>query len=187
MKCEYVRHRLGEEFDGIVTGVTEFGLFVQLQPIQVDGLVHISSLGQDYFTYEADRKCLTGERTRARFTLGDRLRVRVTRVESSERKVDLELLRVEPGAFHPRRPGGGHVAGPFRGADKVPGAVQPARGGGRGKGAGKGAGKVAGKTPGKVKSKHASGGKAPVSSAPGKPPLPAKVARRGKAPARRPK
>ncbi|MEY4376838.1 MAG: hypothetical protein RJB26_1388 [Pseudomonadota bacterium] len=184
LKCEYVRHRLGEEFDGIVTGVTEFGLFVQLQPIQVDGLVHISSLGQDYFTYESDRKCLTGERTRVRYTLGDRLRVRVTRVESSERKVDLELLRVEPGAFHPRRPGGGHVAGPFRGADRIPGAVRPAKGkekgGGKSKPKSKSKFKGAGK--GKPSGKPKVGAVAPVN-----PPRPAKTARRGKAAARRPK
>lgn len=121
LKCEYVRDRVGEEFDGIVTGVAEFGLFVQLQPIQVDGLVHVSGLGQDYFTYEPDRKCLTGERSGKRYTLGDRVRVRVARVDSGERKVDLELLGSEEGGFHPRRPQGGHVAGPFRGAGKKPG------------------------------------------------------------------
>jgi len=105
--------------------------------------------------------------------LGDRLRVRVTRVESSERKVDLELLRVEPGAFHPRRPGGGHVAGPFRGADKVPGAVRPASG--------------KAKSKHKSKSKRAAQPKAGGGSAAVKPPRPAKTARRGKATARRPK
>lgn len=124
LKCEYVKQHLGSDFDGIVTGVTEFGLFVQLQPIQVDGLVHISALGQDYFTYEPDRKCLTGERTRVRYTLGDRVRVRVARVDSGERKVDLELLGAENTGFHPRRTGGGHVAGPFRGAARIPGKVQ---------------------------------------------------------------
>lgn len=136
LKCEYVKRRLGEEFDGIVTGVTEFGLFVQLQPIQVDGLIHISALGQDYFTYEPDRKCLTGERTRVRHTLGDRVRVRVARVDSGERKVDLDLLGSEPTGFHPRRPGGGHVAGPFRGGGKVPGLApgkRPEKSGGNAK------------------------------------------------------
>jgi hypothetical protein len=103
-----------------------------------------------------------------------------TRVESSERKVDLELLRVEPGAFHPRRPGGGHVAGPFRGADKVPGAVRPA--------SGKAQTKHKSKHKSKHPGKHMSGAKPKAgSSAPVKPPSPAKTARRGKAAARRPK
>ncbi len=146
LKCEYVRHRLGEEFDGVVTGVTEFGLFVQLQPLQVDGLVHVSTLGQDYFSYEADRKCLTGERTGVRYTLGDRVRVRVVRVDSGERKVDLELLSAELGGFHPRRPEGGYVAGPFRGAGKTPGKTA---GKATGKAPGKGAAKPAGKGKGK--------------------------------------
>jgi hypothetical protein len=170
--------------------------------------VHISSLGQDYFTYEADRKCLTGERTRVRYTLGDRLRVRVTRVESSERKVDLELLRVEPGSFHPRRPGGGHVAGPFRGAEKIPGVARASKGkdGGKGKGKSKrknqgkdkAKGLVASAAPGASRTPVNGKGKAAVQGgAAGKPkvaagaaskaPRPAKTARRGKSVARRPK
>jgi ribonuclease R len=103
LKCEFMRDRLGETLPGIVTGVTDFGLFVQLEGLQVDGLVHVANLGRDYFRYEEDRKALVGERTGERFTLGDRLNVRVARVDPSERKIDFELVERGSAAYHPRR------------------------------------------------------------------------------------
>jgi ribonuclease R len=103
LKCEFLRDRLGETLPGIVTGVTDFGLFVQLEGLQVDGLVHVANLGRDYFRYEEDRKALVGERSGERFTLGDRLQVRVARVDPSERKIDFELVERVAAAYHPRR------------------------------------------------------------------------------------
>ena len=103
LKCEFMRDRLGETFAGVVTGVTDFGLFVQLEGLQVDGLVHVATLGRDYFRYEEDRKALVGERSGERFTLGDKLTVKVTRVDPSERKIDFELVGKTEDAFHPRR------------------------------------------------------------------------------------
>ena len=91
LKCEFMRDRVGETFSGIVTGVTDFGLFVQLSGLQVDGLVHVANLGADYFRYDAHRRALIGERTRRSYAMGDEIKVRVSRVDPSERKIDLEL------------------------------------------------------------------------------------------------
>ena len=103
LKCEYMRDRVGEDFNGVVTGVTDFGLFVQLEGMQVDGLIHVANLGREYYRFEEDRRALVGERSGQRFTLGDRLRVKVTRVDPSERKIDFELVDKAADAFHPRR------------------------------------------------------------------------------------
>jgi ribonuclease R len=102
LKCEFMRDREGETFPGVVTGVTDFGLFVQLEGLQVDGLIHVANLGRDYYRFEEDRRALVGERSGERFTLGDRLMVRVARVDSSLRKIDFELLEKTEGAYHPR-------------------------------------------------------------------------------------
>ena len=90
LKCEYMRPRVGEEFDAVVTGVTDFGLFVQLKSMQVDGLVHVTSLPADYFHFHERDRTLVGERTKQRFSIGDELRVRLVRVDSVERKIDFE-------------------------------------------------------------------------------------------------
>jgi ribonuclease R len=135
LKCEFMRDRVGEEFEGIVTGVVDFGLFVQMPAVQVDGLVHVANLGADYFRFEPDLKALVGERSRTAYTLGDRLKVRVARVEPSERKIDLELVAQLSRAFHPRRKSGG--ATPTAGGRRQgkEGAKAPAgRSGPRGKG-----------------------------------------------------
>jgi ribonuclease R len=138
LKCEFMRDRVGETFPGVVTGVTDFGLFVQLEGLQVDGLVHVATLGRDYYRFEEDRRALVGERSGERYTLGDRLRVRVTRVDPSERKIDFELVDKVDDAFHPRRkPGHKAPAGPSGGQ---PGARGKRRGGGGGGGGGGGNG-----------------------------------------------
>ncbi len=90
LKCEFMRPRVGEEFDAVVTGVTDFGLFVQLKSLQVDGLVHVTALPADYFHFHERDRTLVGERTRQRFSIGDELRVRLVRVDSTERKIDFE-------------------------------------------------------------------------------------------------
>ena len=92
LKCEYLTQHVGEEFDGIVTAVTAFGLFVELGGLYVEGLVHVSSLRSDYYSFDAPKHRLVGERTGAVYRLGDEVRVQVTRVGLEDRKVDLELL-----------------------------------------------------------------------------------------------
>jgi ribonuclease R len=92
LKCEFMLDRIGEIFDGTVMGVTSFGLFVTLDGIHVEGLVHVSALGADYFHYDPAGHRLTGERSGAAYRLADRVRVRVQRVDLDERKIDLELV-----------------------------------------------------------------------------------------------
>jgi len=118
LKCEFMRDRVGDTFPGVITGVTDFGIFVQLTGLQVDGLVHVANLGRDYFRYEEDRKTLVGERSGERFTLGDQLVVRVARVDPSERKIDFELVERVASSFHPRRVVGTAVTTPPVGAEK---------------------------------------------------------------------
>lgn len=91
LKCEYISDRVGEEFEGVITAVTGFGLFVELKDVYVEGLVHISSLQNDYYQFDPVKHRLTGERTRRSFRLGDKLYVRVVGVDLDERKVDFEL------------------------------------------------------------------------------------------------
>ncbi len=103
LKCEFMRPKVGEEFDAVATGVAEFGVFVQLKGIQVDGLVHVTSLPRDYFRFHEGDRTLVGERTGMRLTIGDELRVRLIRVDSAERKIDFELVDKTGTHFHPRR------------------------------------------------------------------------------------
>ncbi|MBI3171670.1 MAG: VacB/RNase II family 3'-5' exoribonuclease, partial [Hydrocarboniphaga effusa] len=80
LKCEYMRHHVGESFTGVVSSVVGFGLFVELEGLYIEGLVHISDLGADYFHYDEARHELGGERTGMRYRLSDRVRVQVLRV-----------------------------------------------------------------------------------------------------------
>lgn len=89
LKCEYLSHHLGEQFDGMVMAVTSFGLFVELDTFYLQGLVHISNLGSDYFSYQPENQTLVGERSGRRFALGDRIDVVLTSVEPEVGKIDL--------------------------------------------------------------------------------------------------
>lgn len=96
LKCEYLQDRVEEVFDGVVSAVTSFGLFVELKDIFIEGLVHITALPQDYYRHEPAQHRLVGERNHRMFALGDELTVRVVRVDLDERKIDLEVLDVKP-------------------------------------------------------------------------------------------
>ncbi len=91
LKCEYMRDKLGEELDGTITSVQGFGIFVELDEIYVDGLVHITALDNDYYHFDPVGHRLTGERTGQVYRLGDRLRVQVAAVNLDERKIDFVL------------------------------------------------------------------------------------------------
>jgi ribonuclease R len=91
LKCYYMERHLGDEFEGIVSGVVDFGLFVQIEGLQVDGLVHVSALGQDYFSRDSSGYRMVGRHSGRVFRLGDRMRVRVINVSLDERRVDFEL------------------------------------------------------------------------------------------------
>jgi ribonuclease R len=89
LKCFYMQDQVGGSYAGTVTGVTPFGLFVTLDDYFVDGLVHISELGRDYFQFDAARHMLLGERSGKRFRLADRMKVKLVRVDLETRKIDL--------------------------------------------------------------------------------------------------
>jgi ribonuclease R len=91
LKCYFIKDKLGEEFTGVVSGVTTFGIFVQLDALYVEGLVHITELGGDFFQYDEARHELRGERTGKRYQLTDRVTVQVSRVDLEARKIDLVL------------------------------------------------------------------------------------------------
>jgi ribonuclease R len=91
LKCYFMQDKLGESFTGTVAGVTTFGIFVQLDELYVEGLVHVTELGQDYFTYDEARHQLRGERTGKTYGLTDRVVVQVAKVDLEARKIDLVL------------------------------------------------------------------------------------------------
>ncbi|MCF6323212.1 MAG: ribonuclease R [Gammaproteobacteria bacterium] len=92
LKCEYMMSRIGQEFSGIITSVTGFGLFVELDEIFVEGLVHITSLDNDYYHFDAKRHEMKGERSGMTYRLGDWINIRVARVDLDESKIDFALL-----------------------------------------------------------------------------------------------
>ena len=92
LKCKYMREHLGEEFGGVVSSVTSFGIFVTLDAMYVEGLVHITELGGEYFRFDEARQELRGERTGMRYAIGTRVRVQVSRVDLDGRKIDFRLV-----------------------------------------------------------------------------------------------
>ncbi len=102
LKCQYMRERVGEQFRGRVTGVAPFGLFVTLNDLFVEGMVHVSELGSDYFQYNEAAHELRGERTGRRFRLTDELDVQVSRVDLEARRIEFRMVRTEPVRSEPR-------------------------------------------------------------------------------------
>jgi ribonuclease R len=91
LKCYYMQDRIGESFDGTIAGVAPFGVFVALDAVYVEGMVHVSELGNDYFHFDSARHLLLGERTSTRFRLGDRVRVKLVRVDLEQSRIDFVL------------------------------------------------------------------------------------------------
>ena len=96
LKCYYMQDRIGEEFEGSISAVVPFGIFVALDHVFVEGLVHVSELGADYFHYDDAQHAMVGERTGRRFRLADRVRVQLARVDLEQNKIDFRLLDVAP-------------------------------------------------------------------------------------------
>jgi len=92
-KCAWMEKHVGSEFEGIVSGVTSFGLFVELIESQVSGLIHITQLPNDYYHFDPIRHLLTGERRGLKFRLGDPVRVQVLRASLEDRKIDFRLVQ----------------------------------------------------------------------------------------------
>ena len=97
LKCKYMREHLGEEYGGVVSAVTGFGIFVTLDAMYVEGLVHITELGGEYYRFDEARQELRGERTGIRYAVGSRVRVQVSRVDLDGRRIDFRLISESEG------------------------------------------------------------------------------------------
>jgi ribonuclease R len=95
LKCEYMMDKIGDEYTGVVSAVTSFGLFVELDKVFIDGLIHVTALGNDYYHFDAEKHRLLGERTNKSYRLGDRLKVKVVKVNLDDKKIDLALAGEE--------------------------------------------------------------------------------------------
>ena len=89
-----MQDKLGEEFEGVISTVTSFGIFVELNEVYVEGLIHVTSLANDYYHFDPVGHRLTGERSGRVYRLGDSIRVLVARVDLDERRIDFELAEV---------------------------------------------------------------------------------------------
>jgi ribonuclease R len=134
LKCQYMRERVGEQFRGRVTGVAPFGVFVTLNDLFVEGLVHVSELGSDYFQYNEAAHELRGERTGRRYRLTDELDVQVSRVDLEARRIEFrmvrpEVVRSESGRGAPRVPAAAELgpAPPLARAGKRAAPAKPAK------------------------------------------------------------
>jgi ribonuclease R len=107
LKCQYMEGHLGEEFDGVITGVTNFGVFVQITELMTDGLVHVTSLANDYYKYDVGSQRLIGERSGHSYSLGSEMRVRVHRVDMDTRKIDFRPVVEEQNTPRKRTSSGG--------------------------------------------------------------------------------
>lgn len=95
LKCEYMLDKIGCEFEGIISEVTGFGIFVELKNIYVEGLVHITALKNDYYHFDPVKRCLAGKQTNTTYSLGDQLNVRIVRVDLDQKQMDFDLLANE--------------------------------------------------------------------------------------------
>ena len=122
LKCKYMREHLGEEFTGVVSSVTSFGLFVTLDAMYVEGLVHITELGGEYFRFDEARQELRGERTGIRYALGTKVNVQVSRVDLDGRRIDFRLVTGEDEllirALRDKAGGPGDADGPSGSAER---------------------------------------------------------------------
>ena len=92
LKCEYMQDHVGMEFNGVISSVTNFGLFIRLDDLQIDGLIHVTNLGDEYFQHDAAKHCLVGEHTHTVYRLGDKVTVQVASVSLDDRRINLTLI-----------------------------------------------------------------------------------------------
>lgn len=91
MQVEYMKRHVGDEFDAIISGVTNFGLFVEISDLLVEGLIHVRDLDDDYYVFNDKQYSLTGKRTKKRYRLGDKVKIQVVRVDPEEREIDFRF------------------------------------------------------------------------------------------------
>ncbi len=121
LKCEFMSHKIGESLSGVVSSVTDFGLFVELEEFYVDGLVHITSLGQDYYRFDAERRQLKGESSGQIYKTGQKLKVQVARVDMDQGRIDFSLTDVKNAKFD-RRKSSNKISKKYNGKPKNKGA-----------------------------------------------------------------
>ena len=92
-KAEYMQNKIGEEYDGIISSITSFGVFVELENT-VEGLIRFENLGNEYFIYDEDNKTLTGEKTKKMYHIGDKIKIRVISADKQTRRIDFENLEI---------------------------------------------------------------------------------------------
>ena len=102
LKCFYMQDKISTIFDGVISSVTSFGLFVALDKVYIEGLVHISELPSDYFHYDAAKHLLRGERSGKQYRLGDRLSVKLVRVDLETSKIDFVLAEMDQKPLKPK-------------------------------------------------------------------------------------
>jgi ribonuclease R len=103
LKTYFMKDRIGDEYNGTVSAVTSFGMFVAIDDIFIEGLVHVSELGQDYFHYDQAKHMMLGERTGKKYRLGDRVRIKVMRADIETSKIDFSLVEQESSALDMQR------------------------------------------------------------------------------------
>ncbi len=104
LKCFYMRDRIGEEFTGSISSVVPFGIFVALDDVFIEGLVHVSELGHDYFHFDEAQHAMVGERSGRRYRLSDRVKVRLMRADLETNKIDFQLVNADSGDVQSRPP-----------------------------------------------------------------------------------
>ena len=107
LKCYYMKERIGECFDGVISSVTAFGIFVALDEVYVEGLVHVSDMGEDYFRFDQIKQRMLGERSGLSFRLGDRVRVKLVKADLESNRIDFVLAPLEKERKTGRKRGGG--------------------------------------------------------------------------------
>ena len=95
MQVEYMKRHLGDEFHAIISGVTNFGLFVEITDLSVEGLIRVRDMEDDYYVYDEKNYSLIGRRTKKRYRLGDKVLIQVVRVDPEERQIDFALKEKE--------------------------------------------------------------------------------------------
>ena len=182
LKCEFMQDHVGDEFNGVISSVTNFGLFIRLDDLQIDGLIHVTNLGDEYFQHDAAKHTLIGEHTHKVYRLGDKVTVQVASVSLDDRRINLVLKGdVAQDRYSRRRAPKGKGPASVRSqlkAGKVPGKKSDDKPKGKKKPAGKG--KAAGKSA--VKTSDGTAKKKPKKKSAKKPKRPGKNARKRTSP-----
>lgn len=95
-QIEYMKQHLGDDFDGIISGVTSFGMFIEIPENLVEGMIHLSELSDDYYIYDENRMALVGKRTRRIYRMGDKIRIKVAKVSPEKKRIDFMLVKTPP-------------------------------------------------------------------------------------------